>query len=81
MLGPQRVFNLFHVVYGNYEMNSPNKTKYMIGALSSDLHQSIVLLRLSPRIDDMCYMSSRVFILYENYSLEHICKFSTNSKF
>jgi len=53
----------------------------MIGANQMIIHQSIALLRLSPRIDDMCYLSSRVFILYENYSLEHICKFSTNSIF
>ena len=53
----------------------------MIGANQMMMHQSIALLRLSPRIDDMCHDSARVFKLYENYSLEHVCKSSTNSIF
>jgi len=53
----------------------------MIGANQMIMHQSIALLRLSPRIDDMCYLASRLFIIYENFSLGLICKFSTYSKF
>jgi len=37
----------------------------MIGANQMIMHQSIALLRLSPRIDDMCYAFARVFKLYE----------------
>jgi|SRR5687767_7448146 len=44
----------------------------MIGANRMKMHQSIALLRLSPKIDDTCYRPGMVFKLYESYSLEHI---------
>jgi hypothetical protein len=72
MLGPQRVFNLFHVTFRGYELKSRNKTGQMIGADLMKMHQSIALLRLSPKIDDTCYRPTIEFKLYERYSLEHI---------
>ena len=44
----------------------------MIGANLMKMHQSIALLRLSPKIDDTCYRPGMVFKLYESYSPEHI---------
>lgn len=53
----------------------------MIGANRMIMHQSVSLLRPSPKIDDTCYPSAVVFKLYENYSLENIYKSSANSIF
>jgi hypothetical protein len=53
----------------------------MIGANQMMMHQSIALLRLSPRIDDKYHVSAKVFKLCENYSLKHVCKSSTNPIF
>ena len=49
----------------------------MIGA-NLKMHQSIALLRLSPKIDDTCYRPGMVFKLYESYSLEKHLQSSWN---
>lgn len=42
----------------------------MIGANPMIMHQSVSLLRLSPKIDDIPYPSAMMFKPYEDYSLE-----------